>query len=196
MTRLDSGGPGRVTLGIMNTYDRRTLREPHRRAIARAGAVAAAFDCNLALFAFPLPGAVRTPEELAAWSGEKTTIGQDAEYFQRIAKEGRVGLFAEPRAGFPPQFGTPVATTSNPRLGKLLKVEALGERIRGGESVLLVFGLGPHGLPAEVRRACAADFDVTEAGFSLETATAIGAVTAVVWYAARKRPPAHRPQAP
>ena len=173
----------------MNTYDRRTMREPHRRAIARAGAVAAAFEANLALFGFPMPPSVKTPEQLAAWSHEKTTIGQDAEYFQRIAREGRVTIAPEPKAGFPPQLGTPVATASSPRLGKSLKLDALAERIAGGESVLLVFGLGPHGLPPEIRKACAADFDVTEAGYSLETATAMGAVTAAVWYATRKRTP-------
>jgi hypothetical protein len=196
LTRLDSGGPGRVTLGVMNMYDRRTMREPHRRAIARAGALAAAFEANLALFAFPMPAAVKTPEQLALWSGEKTTIGQDAEYFQRIAREGRVGLFPEPKAGFPPQLGTPILTTSIPRLGKTVNAEGLAERLVGGESILLVFGLGPHGLPLEIRKSCEADFDVTEGGYSLETATAMGAVTAAVWYATRTRPPARRPQVP
>ena len=179
-----------MTLGIMNMYDPKTMREPQRRAIARAGALAAAFDCNLALFAFPLPKGVQTAEDLADWSSDKTTIGQDAAYFQRIAKEGRVGLFPHPRGVFPAHLGTPVATTSNPRLGRTLTAEQLGERIRGGESILLVFGLGPHGLSDEVRRACEADFDVTEGGYSLETATAMGAVTAAVWYATRT----HRPK--
>jgi uncharacterized protein len=174
-----------VTLGIMNMYDPRTMREPARRAIARAGALAAAFESNLALFAFPMPASVKTPEQLAQWSGEKTTIGQDAEYFQRIAREGRVALFPAPKAGFPPQLGTPIATTSIPRMGKTVKADDLGARLRGGESVLLVFGLGPHGLPPELLKLCTADFDVTEAGYSLETATAMGAVTAAVWYATR-----------
>ncbi len=196
MTRLDSGRPGRVTVGLLNTYDRRVLREPHRRAIARAGAVAAAFDCNLALFAFPLPQGVRTVEELADWSGQKTTIGQDAASFVALAKAGRAALFSDPKGGFPPQLGTAVATTSEPRLAKTLTIERLGDRVRAGESILLVFGLGPHGLPAEARRACAVDFDVTEGGYSLETATAIGAVTAVLWYASRKprrAPPSQEP---
>ncbi|HKZ60649.1 MAG TPA: DUF531 family protein [Candidatus Thermoplasmatota archaeon] len=188
MTRLDSGRPGRITLGLLNTYDRRVLREPHRRAIARAGAVAAAFDCNLALFAFPMPQGVGTALELAEWSSAKTTIGQDAAYFVTLAKAGRADLFPEPKGSFPPQLGTAVATTSKPRLPKTLTIARLADRVRGGESVMLVFGLGPHGLPDEARRACAVDFDVTEAGYSLETATAIGAVTAVLWYASRRTP--------
>lgn len=187
MTRLDSERPGRITLGLLNTYDRKVLREPHRRAIARAGAVASAFDCNLALFGFPLPQGVRTAEELALWSAEKTTIGQNAAYFVQLARAGRASLFPEPEGSFPAHLGTPVATTSTPRLAKALDVEGLAERVRGGESVLLVFGLGPHGMPTEIRRLCEADFDVTGGGFSLETATAIGAVTAVLWYAAKKR---------
>jgi len=188
LTRLDSGRPGRITLGLLNTYDRRVLREPHRRAIARAGAVAAAFDCNLALFAFPMPQGVGTALELAEWSSAKTTIGQDAAYFVTLAKAGRADLFPEPKGSFPPQLGTAVATTSKPRLPKTLTIARLADRVRGGESVMLVFGLGPHGLPDEARRACAVDFDVTEAGYSLETATAIGAVTAVLWYASRRTP--------
>lgn len=187
MTRLGSAHPGRITLGLLNTYDRRVLREPHRRAIARAGAVAAAFECNLALFAFPMPQGVRTVGELADWSSQKTTIGQDAAYFVALAKAGRAALFPEPQGSFPAQLGTAVATTSKPKLSRTLTIERLAERVREGESVLLVFGLGPHGLPEEARRACAADFDVTEASYSLETATAIGAVTAVLWYASRKR---------
>jgi hypothetical protein len=190
LARLDSGRPGRVTLAIMNTYDRRVLREPHRRAIARAGAVAAAFEANLALFGFPLPDGVRTPTQLAEWASGTTTIGQDAAYFVETARAGRVSIFGEIGAGFPPQLGTPIATTSKPRAGKSVALGALGERIAGGESVLLVFGLGPHGLPPEVRHACSGDFDVTVGGYSLETATAIGAVTAAVWYAAKKPGPA------
>lgn len=170
----------------MNTYDRRALREPHRRAIARAGAVAAAFESNLALFGFPLPEGVRTPTELAEWASGTTTIGQDAAYFVETARAGRVSVFKEIDAGFPPQLGTPIATTSKPRAGKGVSLDALGARIAGGESILLVFGLGPHGLPSEVKRACGEDFDVTAGGYSLETATAIGAVTAAVWYASKK----------
>jgi len=174
----------------VNAYDKHVMREPHRRAIARAGAVAAAFDSNLALFGFPFPHDVTTPQQLALWSSEKTTIGQDGSYFVELAKKGRVALFGEVARGFPPQLGTAIATTSKPRKGRGLKADELGRRIRGGESVLLVFGLGPHGLPAEAREACGEDFDVTDGGFSLETATAIGAVSAVVWFAAKPRGPA------
>jgi len=131
---------------------------------------------------------VGTALELAEWSSAKTTIGQDAAYFVTLAKAGRADLFPEPKGSFPPQLGTAVATTSKPRLPKTLTIARLADRVRGGESVMLVFGLGPHGLPDEARRACAVDFDVTEAGYSLETATAIGAVTAVLWYASRRTP--------
>jgi hypothetical protein len=172
-----------VTLGIINTYDKQKMREPHRRAIARAGAVAAAFEANLALFGFPLPEDVHTPAQLAAWSRQKTTIGQDAGYFVELAESGRVGIFEEAERGFPPQLGTPIMTTSKPRAEKAVTLSVLALRVGGGESVLLVFGLGPHGLPETLRRACAADFDVTEEGYSLETATAIGAVASAVWHA-------------
>lgn len=189
MTRLGSGGAGRVTLGLVNAYDKRVMREPHRRAIARAGAVAAAFDSNLALFGFPFPHDVTTPKELAVWSSEKTTIGQDGRYFVELAERGRVALFGEVARGFPPQLGTAVATTSKPRAGRGVKADEIGRRICRGESFLLVFGLGPHGMPERARSACGEDFDVTDGGFSLETATAIGAVSAVVWFAAKRQRP-------
>lgn len=188
MTRLDSARRGRVTLGIVNTYDRRAMREPHRRAISRAGAVAAAFESNLALFGFPLPQGARTPEQLAEWASTKTTIGQDAAYFVELARAGHVGLFGEVDKGFPLQLGTPIATSSQVRVGKGIRLEELAARLRAGESVLLVFGLGPHGLPAQARRACQSDFDVSQRGYSLETATAIGAVMSALWYATRTPP--------
>jgi hypothetical protein len=174
-----------VTLGLWNGYYKHVMREPHRRAISRAGAVAAAFEANLALFGFPLPEDVRTPEQLARWAGERTTIGQDAAYFIELAGAGRVGLFAYPEGGFPPQLGTPVATTPSPRAGHAVALSGLASRVGAGESVLLVFGLGPHGLPKAVHGACADDFDVSGRGYSLETATAMGAVTAAIWYATK-----------
>jgi hypothetical protein len=169
-----------VTLGLWNGYDKQVLREPHRRAISRAGAVAAAFEANLALFGFPLPQDVRTAEQLARWAGERTSIGQDAGYFIEIARAGRVSIHPFPQAGFPPQLGAPVATTSKPRPAARLTVEEVGARVASGTSVLLLFGLGPHGLPKQAREACNHDVDVTSGGYSLETATAIGAVTAAI----------------
>lgn len=190
MTYVGSKGRiGRVTLGLWNGYDKHVMREPHRRAISRAGAVAAAFEANLALFGFPLPGDVRTPEQLARWAGERTSIGQYAGYFIELSKAGRVSLFGFPRAGFPPQLGTPVATTSKAGGDRAVATEDLARRVAGGESLLLVFGLGPHGLPREVVEACQAEFDVTGRGYSLETATAIGAVMGAISTAARRSSP-------
>jgi len=189
LTRLDSERRGRVTLGIINGYDKHKMREPHRRAIARAGAVAAAFEANLALFGFPLPEEVRTPAQLAAWSRQKTTIGQGAAYFVELAERGRVAIFEAAERGFPPQLGTPILTTSKPRPQLALDLSAIALRVNTGESLLLVFGLGPHGPPEPVRRACAADFDVTEIGYSLETATALGAVASAVWHATKRARP-------
>ena len=108
--------------------------------------------------------------------------------FNGSRAKGAWGYSTRRKRGFRRSW-TPVATTSNPRMGKTLTADAIGERVRGGESFLLVFGLGPHGLSQEIRKACAADFDVTEGGYSLETATALGAVTAAVWYATRTRRP-------
>lgn len=67
--------PGRMTLGLFNSYDKTKIREAHRRALARAGPVPLAFDCNLATFGFPFDGEMRTPAEIVEWISETTSIG-------------------------------------------------------------------------------------------------------------------------
>jgi hypothetical protein len=41
---------------------------------------------------------------------------------------------------------------------------------------LLLFGLGPRGLPKEMFESCDQHLDITTRGMSLETCTALGAV--------------------
>ena len=127
-------GVRRLTMGIYNTYDPLKIREPHRRAVARAGALCAAFDLNLALFGFPFPPGDSTPVEIAESIAESTTIGQGGEYLVELAEKSRLALFDYVSKGFPPQLGIPVATTSKPDADRkitALKVKEILENERG-----------------------------------------------------------------
>lgn len=73
--------PGRLTIGLYNAYDPRRFLEAHRRALARAAALALAFDAHLATFGFPFQDlaahAGRTAENRGAKREEKRGMGDD-----------------------------------------------------------------------------------------------------------------------
>ncbi|MDD4244847.1 MAG: DUF531 family protein [Candidatus Methanomethylophilaceae archaeon] len=169
-------GKGRVTIGLYNSYDPTKFREPHRRVLARAGGLALAFDMNLALFGFPFPDDIKQPKELAEWVAGTTSIGSDGGYFVELAEKGRFLSFSYPDKGFPPQLGDAILTTSKPDPKKAVTKEEVVGRINSGNSVLLVFGIGPHGIPRSPSSIPRYNLDITGGGFSLETCTALGAV--------------------
>lgn len=181
-------GAGRITLGLYNSYDKRRFAEAHRRALARAGPLALAFDANLATFGFPYPGEFGTPLEVASWVASGTSIGEQGEYLQELAAAGRFGVFDLPRGGFPPQFGEPVITTRRPSAAKAVSPGEVAGRILGGTSILLLFGLGPYGLPKEVMALADLHLDITQRGLSLETCTALGAVAGILSTLVRQGP--------
>ncbi|NLU45539.1 MAG: DUF531 family protein [Euryarchaeota archaeon] len=172
---------GRVTIGLYNAYDPHRFREPHRRVIARAGDLALAFDMNLALFGFPVPEDTRTPLEVAQWIADTTSIGDDGRNFLKLAEQGRFHRFEYPAKGFPPQLGEPILTTSKPVPGRGVDLNHVADAVREGRSLLLVFGIGPHGVPKSVASIPKHDFDVTGGGHSLETCTALGAVCGALY---------------
>lgn len=168
--------PGRVTIGLFNSYDPAKFREAHRRVLARAGPLALAFDCNLATFGFPYDKELSTPAEIAAWVSTTTSIGEDGTYLVQLSEKGRFSSFDLPRKGFPPQLGEVIVTTRKPAKDCSTTPEEVRSMLRSGRSVLLVFGLGPHGLPKEVFGLSKKHLDITTRGMSLETCTALGAV--------------------
>jgi len=168
--------PGRATIGLYNSYDPVKFHEAHRRTIARAGPIALAFDCNLATFGFPFDKDLSTPAEISRWVASTASIGEGGKYFIELADKGRYSRFDFPNKGFPPQLGTPVVTTRKPDPAKAVTADDLRDALDSGQSVLLVFGLGPHGLPKEVFHMSRQHLDITEQGLSLETCTAMGAV--------------------
>lgn len=167
---------GRVTIALYNSYDPVKFREAHRRALARSGALAMAFGFNLVTFGFPFPEGMNTPKELAEWVASTTSIGQNGGYFSELAEKGRFQSFQYPNKGFPPQLGEPILTTSKTDKKKAITLKQLADDVAKGKSVMLLFGLGPHGVPKDAAAIPKYNLDITDGGFSLETCTALGAV--------------------
>ncbi|ACS32606.1 DUF531 domain-containing protein [Thermococcus gammatolerans] len=166
-----------LTLALYNTYDTRKLHEAHLRAIARAGPIAYAFGFHLALVGFPLRG---RPLDVAEEVSSHTTIGEGGTYLLELARRNRFHLLDFPRKGFPPQFGTVVATTRKPSDEKEISPLELAERALRGESFIFLVGLGRHGLPGEIFKLARHHMDITGKRISLETCTAIGAIPAKI----------------
>jgi hypothetical protein len=208
--------PGRLTLGLYNSYDPRRFHEAHRRALVRAAPLALAFGANLATFGFPyddlaanggrpaearsrgadakrgMEGAeapeLRTPADVAQYVASTTSVAGakgsqqegEASHFVELARAGRFHTFDFPKKGFPPQLGAVVLTTEHATRPRDTSARAIARELVDGRSHLLVFGLGPHGTPPEVRGMAQWELDVTGGGFGLETATALGAVMAAI----------------
>ncbi len=170
-------GRGRITIGLYNSYDPTKFREPHRRVIARVGGLAMAFNMNLALFGFPFPQDISKPKELAEWVAGTTSIGSHGDYFMDLAEQGRFMSFPYPSKGYPPQLGEAILTTSKPDPKKSMTLRQVADMVESGQSILLVFGLGPHGLPKDAAAVPKINMDITDGRYSLETCTALGAVT-------------------
>jgi len=170
-------GKGRITVALYNSYDPTKFREPHRRVIARVGGLAMAFDMNLALFGFPFPDDIKQPLELAQWVAGTTSIGAHGDYFVQLAEAGRFLSFPYPDKGFPPQLGEPILTTSKPDPKRSISLNEAADMVRNGKSILLVFGIGPHGVPKGPASIPRYNLDITGGRYSLETCTALGAVS-------------------
>ena len=202
--------PGRLTLGLYNSYDARRFHEAHRRALVRAAPLALAFGANLCTFGFPYEdlaanegrtveqrsarareagrrGVVegeapdlRTPLGVARFVAGTTSVAAEAAPLVRLAEAGRFATFDLPAKGFPPQLGTVVLTTEHAEGARAAGARAIARDLAEGRSQLLVFGLGPQGTPPEVRQMAQREFDVTGGNRGLETATAMGACVAAV----------------
>ena len=148
--------------------------------LARSGPVALTFDCNLVTFGFPYEIEMKTPQEIVDWLSTTTSIGDGGQYLIDLAKAGRFSVFDKPKKGFPPQFGEVIVTTRKPDPSKSISPKELAGMVKKGQSILLLFGLGPHGLPKDIFKVGKYHLDISGKGYSMETATAIGAVPAVL----------------
>ena len=173
---------GSMWIGLYNSYDPVRFHEAHRRALARAGPIAVAYDANLCTFGFPYGGKdVSTPLEIVEWVAGTTSIGESGAHLVDLAEQGRFHVFDFPKKGFPPQLGTIVVTTNHPETKKSITARGVADLLRGGASVCLVFGLGHRGIEdMDVYARALHHLDITAKGLSLETATALGAVAAAI----------------
>ena len=162
-----------------------------RITLARAGPVAAAFDCDLATFGFPFEqarargaksaDALRTPDDVARFVAEGTSIGEGGEQFGHLAKAGRFRMHPFPVDGaFPPKLGRVIATTPAPDAEKAATPLDVANELAAGKDQLLVYGLGPRGLPADLLARAPVHLEITGKGLPLETATALGALPAML----------------
>ncbi len=166
-----------------------------RRTLARAAPVALAFDCNLATFGFPYDEGrrreskdaeapdLRTPVEVADFVADSTTIGAGGDYFRELAAAGRFHTFPFPGkgGGFPPQLGRAIVTSEHvqPHATAVRPSEVASE-LHGGASQVVVFGLGPRGLPKEVLQGARHCLELTGRNIGFETATALAALPAII----------------
>ncbi len=159
-----------------------------RITLARAGPVALAFDCDLATFGFPFEQArargakatdsLRSPADVAAFVSDGTSIGEGGEHFASLVAAGRFHIL--PFGAPPVRFGRLVATTPAPEGGKATTPREVAEEVAAGRDQLLLFGLGPRGLPPDVLNAASVHLEITGKGVSMETATALGALPAML----------------
>ena len=181
---------GKLTLGLYNCYDPKQWHDIMRITLARVGPVAMAFDCDVATFGFPFEQArarnakesepLRTPAAIAQFVAASTSIGEGGDYFTELAASGRFKAYPFPGPdGFPPALGRLVATTPSPSNAKTDPL-AVAKELSAGRSQLLLFGLGPRGLPAAVLDAAPHHLELTGRGISMETSTALGALPAMV----------------
>lgn len=181
--------PGRLTLGLYNCYDPKQWHDIMRVTLARVGPVAMAFDCDVATFGFPFEQArarnakesqpLRTPAAVAEFVAASTSIGEGGEYFAELAGSGRFQALPFPTSGFPPALGRLVATTPSPSNAKTDPL-AVARELAAGRPQLLLFGLGPRGLPPAVLDEAPHHLELTGRGISMETSTALGALPAMV----------------
>jgi hypothetical protein len=164
-----------LTIGIVNTYDKIKIIDAHYRAIARAAPICHAFGFNLALFDFPFK---MTPDELVDFVMDKTTIGESGRYLRLLHENGQFFVFDLPRKGFQSQFGSVVVTTSKPEPKVAVTPDTIADGMLHNRSYLILIGLGRKGLPKHLFSLAKYHLDITSAGISLETCTAIGAIPA------------------
>lgn len=166
-----------LTLGIVNTYDKIKIIDAHYRTIARAAPICYAFGFNLALYDFPFK---MNEDELVDYVTDKTTIGNSGKYLNMLHEKKHFFMFDLTKKGFQAQFGTAVLTTCKPEKKRIVTPEEVAVGIIKNSSYLILIGLGRKGLPKEMFEHVPLHLDITSAGISLETCTAIGCIPSYI----------------
>ncbi|HNU62638.1 MAG TPA: DUF531 family protein [Methanofastidiosum sp.] len=157
---------GKVTICIVNTYDKLKWHDIHSRNIARAAPLCYYTGFDLCLFDFPFKEDYK--EFLLKEVKENTTIGDGGKYIEELIKHGKIVATDDPNK----LKGVFISTTSKPE--KNCDLDTIAKNIREGDDSVLFIGLGRRGLPREIRKMTTCHLDITGEGISLETCTAIG----------------------
>ena len=157
---------GKVTICLVNTYDKLKWHDIHSRNIARTAPLCYYTGFDLCLFDFPFKGDYK--EFLLNEVKENTTIGEGGRYIEELIKHGKLIAVDDPKK----LKGIFISTTSKPE--KQCDLNTITDNIKKGDDSIFFIGLGRRGLPMEIRKMTACHLDITGEGISLETCSAIG----------------------
>jgi len=166
-TEETTGEKSRISLVLFNTYEGGGSAT-HLRAIARAAPLCTAYGLDLVLADFPYTDMEKTAEKVI----KETNIGRGGRFLRQMLKEGRIRLMDHDEL-IP--SGICVATTSHPDDGKKIDM-ADAVRIAEKRQVLIIMGMGKHGLPSEFLKVVPHHMELTGKKIPLETCTAMGII--------------------
>ncbi len=166
-TEESTGQKSRISLVLFNTYEGGGSAT-HLRAIARAAPLCTAYGLDLVLADFPYTDMEKTAEKVI----KETNIGRGGRFLRQMLKDGRIRLMNHDEL-IP--AGICVATTSHPDEGKKIDM-ADAVRIVEKRQVLIIMGMGKHGLPPEFLKAVPHHLELTGKKIPLETCTAMGII--------------------
>lgn len=157
---------GKITICLVNTYDKLKWHDIHSRNVARAAPLCFYAGFDLCLFDFPFKDDYK--EFLLKEVKENTTIGEGGKYIEELIKHGKLIAIDDPKK----IKGVFISTTSKP--DKSCDFNNITKNIIEGDDSVFFIGLGRRGLPMEIRKMTTCHLDITGEGIPLETCTAIG----------------------
>lgn len=159
----------RPYLALHNGYEG-GLAPPHVQALARAAALAHGFDLDLVLIGFPADDA----ESLAMRCDRESGVAGGRGLCTQLALDRRITFVAKPDNASPGKWPR-AAWIGLDENGDPAKRADVASMLRQGR-VGLVMGLGPKGLPPQLKEKLAWHLELTGANIPLETATVMGVV--------------------
>ena len=163
----------RVTLGIMNTYEGKSLRSIHIRTIARAVPLCYAYNLNLCLFNFPLDNEI----DIATIVERESCIHNGSKYIKQLLSKGQLFIKKTPRSPISKEIGKIIATTSKPSIKKQITIN----RLKSDKTpYCVIMGLGKRGLPKRILELSHHHLEITGKNVSLETCTVMGILALIL----------------
>ena len=156
-----------ISLVLFNTYEGGGSAT-HLRAIARAAPLCMAYNLDLVLADFPYKDMEKTVEKVI----RETNIGRGGKYLRQMAGDGRIRPVNHDEL-IP--SGICVATTSHPDEKKKIDMKDV-VKITEKRQVLIIMGMGKHGLPPEFLKSVPYHMELTGKNIPLETCTVMGII--------------------